>query len=117
MSITPGFGGLSGIILQTWEGIMLHAAYSGGGSGEKRSKSPLLQEVRNHTRRLHMSIRTEQAYVQWIEQFLRYQRDKSGSWQHPRDLGNGEINDFLTYLAVQRKVSASTQNQALSAER
>jgi integron integrase len=66
-------------------------------------------------RRLHMSIRTEQAYLLWLEEFLRYHRDKSGSWQHPTQLGNHAINDFLTYLAVHRKVSASTQNQALSA--
>jgi hypothetical protein len=51
----------------------------------------------------------------WLEEFLRYHRDKSGRWQHPTQLGNDAINDFLTYLAVDRKVSASTQNQALSA--
>jgi hypothetical protein len=44
-----------------------------------------------------------------------YHRDKSRSWQHPTQLGNDAINDFLTYLAVNRKVSASTQNQAFSA--
>jgi hypothetical protein len=64
----------------------------------KRSQSPLLQQVRNHMRRLHMSIRTEQAYTPWLEDFLRYHRDKSGNWQHPTQLGNHAINDFLTYL-------------------
>jgi integron integrase len=81
----------------------------------KRSKSPLLQEVRNLARRLHLSIRTEEAYVQWIDQFLRFHRLKSGQWRHPNEMGNVEVNEFLTYLAVERSVAASTQNQALAA--
>ena len=94
---------------------MPRSVYSGGPSTVKQSKSPLLQQVRNLTRQLHFSIRTEQAYVQWIEEFLRYQRDRTGDWQHPNQMGSGEVNQFLTYLAVERKVAASTQNQALSA--
>jgi integron integrase len=74
-----------------------------------------LQEVRNLTRRLHLSIRTEDAYVQWIDQFLRYHRQKLGHWKHPTEMGSDEVNEFLTYLAVERRVAASTQNQALSA--
>jgi site-specific recombinase XerD len=62
-----------------------------------------------------MSIRTEEAYLQWIEDYLRYQRDKAGQWRHPSEMGNAEINDYLTYLAVERKVASSTQNQALAA--
>jgi len=81
----------------------------------KRSYSPLLQEVRQLTRTLRMSIRTEEAYVQWIEQFLRFQRDRQGARRHPREMGSGEVNEFLTYLAVERKAAASTQNQASSA--
>lgn len=63
----------------------------------------------------HMSIRTEEAYIRWIVDFLRYFRDQRGEWIHPSELGNPEINQFLTQLAVERRVAASTQNQALSA--
>ena len=76
---------------------------------------PLLQQVRELMRTRHMSIRTEKAYIGWIKQFLRYHRNKSGQWRHTRDLDNTAINQFLTYLAVERCVSASTQNQAFSA--
>jgi len=62
-----------------------------------------------------MSIRTEEAYLKWLEEFLRYHRYKTGDWQHPTELGNDAINEFLTHLAVDRKVAASTQNQAFSA--
>ena len=73
------------------------------------------QQVRDLARKLHRSIRTEQAYLYWIEKFLRYRRNKLGAWQHPAEMGSPEINDFLTYLAVERHVSASTQIQAFSA--
>ncbi len=94
---------------------MRRSIYFGQPVTTKESKSPLLQQVRNLTRQLHLSIRTEQAYVQWIEGFLRYHRDRTGDWQHPAQMGSDEVNQFLTYLAVERKVAASTQNQALSA--
>jgi integron integrase len=92
-----------------------NSPYSAPTNAVAPPKLPLLQEVRNLIRALHMSIRTEEAYVQWIEQFLRFQRDKLGQWRHPGELGSDEVNEFLTHLAVQRKVAASTQNQALSA--
>ncbi len=94
---------------------MSNSTYSGSLSPTKRSQSPLLQEVRNHIRRLHMSIRTEEAYLKWLEEYLRFHRQKAGDWKHPTELGNEAINDFLTHLAVDRNVSASTQNQAFSA--
>ena len=75
----------------------------------------LLHEVRAKTRTLHLSLRTEKAYVQWIERFLRFERDAAGQWRHPNQMGSAEVNRFLTYLAVERKVAASTQNQAFSA--
>ena len=78
-------------------------------------KSPLLEQTRQLMRARHMSIRTEEAYLRWIEEFLRFHRDKCGKWVHPAEMGNAEINAYLTYLAVTRKVAASTQNQALSA--
>lgn len=70
----------------------------------------LLDQVRGKIRLKHYSIRTEQAYLDWIKRFILH-FDK----RHPRDLGAAEVEQFLTYLAVQGKVSASTQNQAKSA--
>lgn len=70
----------------------------------------LLDRVRDATRRLHYSIRTEDAYVLWIKQFILFHGKR-----HPRDLGQEEIIAFLDHLAVERSVAASTQNQALAA--
>jgi len=70
----------------------------------------LLDQVRGKIRLKHYSIRTEQAYADWIKRFILH-FDK----QHPKDLGAEEVEQFLTYLAVEGKVAASTQNQAKSA--
>lgn len=70
----------------------------------------LLDQVRGKIRLKHYSIRTEQAYVDWIKRFILH-FDK----QHPRDLGATEVEAFLTHLAVVGNVAASTQNQAKSA--
>ena len=67
----------------------------------------LLDQVRGKIRLKHYSIRTEQAYTDWIRRFILH-----FGKQHPRDMGAAEVEQFLTYLAVQGKVSASTQNQA-----
>jgi integrase len=58
----------------------------------------------------HLSLRTEQAYVQWIRRFILFHNKR-----HPKEMGADEIGAFLTHLAVAKRVSASTQNQALSA--
>jgi site-specific recombinase XerD len=71
---------------------------------------PLLDQVRNAIRRRQYSPRTEKSYVGWIRRFIVHHGKG-----HPRELGAREVEAFLTYLAVERKVSASTQNQALSA--
>jgi len=84
-------------------------------SMSENKKPRLIEQVRREMRVRHMSIRTEEAYTRWILQFLKFHRDKSGEWRHPTEMGNEEINEFLTFLAVERKVAASTQNQALSA--
>lgn len=55
-----------------------------------------------------MAYRTEQAYLRWIRQYIAY-HDR----RHPRDLGPAEVEQFLTHLAVARKVSAGIQHQAL----
>lgn len=74
-------------------------------------KSPrLLDQVRGKIRVKHYSIRTEQAYVDWIKRFIFH-----FGRTHPKDLGAQEVERFLTYLAVEGKVSPSTQNQAKSA--
>ncbi len=70
----------------------------------------LLDIVRHRIRVKHYSIRTEQAYVAWIKRFILF-NDK----RHPKDMGRHEIEKFLTHLAVQGKVAASTQNQAFNA--
>jgi integron integrase len=73
-------------------------------------KPRLLDQVRLSIRRKHYSHRTEQSYVFWIRAFIRYHQ-----LRHPRDMGTDEVRQFLDYLANTRKVSASTQNQALCA--
>ena len=70
----------------------------------------LLDRLREATRVRHYSIRTEDAYADWARRFILF-NDK----RHPQDLGAAEVTAFLTYLAVQRNVAASTQNQAKSA--
>ena len=72
----------------------------------------LLDKVRARIRVKHYSIRTEQAYVDWIKRFIVH-FDK----RHPRDLGAAEVEAFLTHLAVAWQVAASTQNQAKSKRR
>ena len=61
-------------------------------------------------RNTHYSIRTEEAYMQWIRRFILFHRKR-----HPKEMGADEVSQFLSDLAVQRHVAASTQNQALSA--
>jgi Phage integrase, N-terminal SAM-like domain/Phage integrase family len=70
----------------------------------------LLDQVRARCRRLNYSIRTERAYVSWIKRFV-----LANGKRHPRELGAREVEKFLTDLAVQCHVAASTQNQAFSA--
>src|SRR6267378_1356533 len=78
--------------------------------GAARNKPKLLDQVRDVIRRKHFSIRTEQAYVDWIRRFILF-HDK----RHPREMAEAEVTQFLTYLAREGRVAASTQNQALSA--
>ena len=73
-------------------------------------KARLLDQVREVIRVKHYSIRTEDAYVQWIKRFIFFHGKR-----HPREMGEAEIEAFLTDLVVQGKVAAATQNQALNA--
>ena len=74
------------------------------------TKPRLIDQIRNVLRVFHYSIRTEENYIQWIKRFIFFHNKR-----HPEDMGEKEIRSFLTYLAVDKHVSASTQNQALSA--
>ena len=70
----------------------------------------LLDQLREQIRYLHYSLSTEEAYVYWVKNYIRFH-----NLTHPRELGQAEVEAYLTYLAVQRKVSVSTHRQALSA--
>ena len=70
----------------------------------------LLDQVRDAIRRKHFAYRTEETYVSWIKQYILFHNKR-----HPQEMGATEIEAFLTYLARERNVAASTQNQALSA--
>lgn len=72
--------------------------------------SRLLDHVRDRCRSLHYSIRTEEAYLKWIREFIIFHGKR-----HPSLMGAPEISQFLSYLARERTVASSTQNQALSA--
>ena len=74
-------------------------------------KSPrLLDQVRERIRYLHYSLRTEQAYVHWIRMFVRHH-----GLRHPKDMGEVEVESFLSWLAAERGVAVATHRQALSA--
>ena len=70
----------------------------------------LLDQVRERVRYFHYSIRTEEAYVYWVRGFIRFHGTR-----HPRDMGVADIERFLSHLATERQVAASTHKQALSA--
>jgi integron integrase len=74
------------------------------------SSPPLLEQVRRAVRARHYSPTTEKCYVSWIRRFVVYHGKR-----HPSQLGSEDARQFLSYLANDRRVSASTQNQALCA--
>jgi len=74
------------------------------------NKPKLLDQVRDVIRRKHFSIRTEQSYVDWVRRFILFHNKR-----HPREMAEAEVTEFLTHLARDGRVAASTQNQALSA--
>lgn len=78
---------------------------------EFASRQPtLLDRLRAVIRARHYSKRTEDAYCMWVRRFIRFHK-----MRHPMTMGGPEVNQYVTYLAVKQKVSASTQNQALAA--
>ena len=70
----------------------------------------LLERLRREIRVRHYSIRTEHTYIEWAGRFFRFWENR-----RPEEMGPGEINEFLTHLATEANVAASTQNQALNA--
>lgn len=74
------------------------------------AKPKLLDQVRDRIRLKHYSRRTEEAYLDWAKRFILYHNKR-----HPQEMGKPEVEAFLTYLAVERKVAAATQNQAKAA--
>ena len=73
-------------------------------------KKRLLDQVRDRLRLKNYAYRTEKSYLYWIKQYILFHNKR-----HPNELGGLEIEQFLTHLAVEKTVAASTQNQALSA--
>jgi hypothetical protein len=74
------------------------------------NKPKLLDRARDKLRRLNYAYSAEKSYLSWIRRFILF-HDK----RHPREMGEVEIEAFLTHLAAQHGVSPSTQNQALAA--
>ena len=74
------------------------------------TKPKLLEQLRGKIRVKHYSRRTEEAYVSWVKRFILFHKKK-----HPKDMGEKEISEFLSHLAVNGDVAASTQNQAMCA--
>lgn len=70
----------------------------------------LLDQVSDALRTKHYAYRTEQTYKDWIKRYILFHKKR-----HPQDMGANEIHEFIAYLATERKVATSTQNQALSA--
>jgi site-specific recombinase XerD len=78
--------------------------------GAATNKPKLLNQVRSVLRLKHYSLRTEQAYADWIKRFIVFHAKR-----HPGKMAEEEVAQFLIHLAKDRNVAASTQNQALSA--
>jgi integron integrase len=76
----------------------------------KPNEKKLLDQVRDAIRAKHYSLRTEKTYIDWIRRFIIFHNKK-----HPREMGTSEVQEFIIHLATKDNVSASTQNQALSA--
>ena len=76
----------------------------------KKINSPFLLAVQEAIRVRHYSYRTEQTYLGWIRRYILFHNKK-----HPKTMGSLQVQEFLNHLAMDRKVSSATQNQALNA--
>ncbi len=79
------------------------------------SKGKLEHELRGALRKKQMSVRTEETYVQWYRRYVIFHKEVSGTMRHPSELGVVEVSMFLTHLAQNLALGASSQNQALNA--
>jgi site-specific recombinase XerD len=75
----------------------------------------LLEQFDVLARRKRLAQNSIDAYSSWIRQFLHFAAQRAGQWVHPRKLGTPDVEAFLNELVVQRRLSASSQNQALCA--
>lgn len=75
-----------------------------------QKKTKLLDRVRNSLRQRNYAYSTEQSYISWIKRYILFHKKR-----HPQEMGEKEIEEFLTHLAVKENIAPSTQNQALSA--
>jgi site-specific recombinase XerD len=91
---------------------IMSAEFGGSQSSNHETVNPpkLLDRVRAAIRTRHYSRSTEQTYVSWIRRFILFHRKR-----HPLEMGKEEMGEFLSHLAVEGHVAASTQNQALNA--
>jgi integron integrase len=91
--------------------VMIQSKSDGTPSNDPDEKKPrLLDQLRHEVRIRHYAYRTEKTYVHWVRRFVLFHGQR-----HPKDMGGPEIKAFLTHLAVNGNVAASTQNQALCA--
>jgi site-specific recombinase XerD len=95
-----------------WTYIIYRDGFLGGWWMETTgTKTPkLLDRMRHAIRVKHYSLRTEKSYVHWVRRYIFYHNKR-----HPQEMAEKEVESFLSHLAMNRRVSASTQNQALNA--
>src|SRR5687767_3676252 len=93
-----------------WNIIDSSLAKSNIMTAPKPPSKKLLEQLSDQLRTRHYSLRTEYTYSSWVRQYILFHNKR-----HPRDMGTDEINAFISHLALEKKVAASTQNQALSA--
>lgn len=77
--------------------------------------SKLLDQVRERIRYLHYSLQTEKVYVYWAKAFVLWTARSGGGFRHPREMGQSEVEGFLTMLASEKRVAPATHRQALNA--
>jgi site-specific recombinase XerD len=75
----------------------------------------LLERLRLVVRRRGMADATADAYISWVSQYLHFSRDRHGAWRSSEELHTEDVEAFLNHLVMDRRLSASSQNQALNA--
>ena len=81
----------------------------------KMASVKLLERLDRACRMMHLARATRVQYLRWVDQFIRFHRQPDGAWRSPGELRGADVATFLTYLAVERRLAESTQNQALCA--